>query len=234
MFWACKITAQERTPVSGKVKSGEIPLENVHIKNISSEKATISDAKGRFQLNIKKGDTLLLTHVSMQDLVSFIKKEDLQNLVLNMLQKPNELKEVMVNEHSEINAVSLGIIQKEIKPLSVNERRLKTAGDFKPIHLLGILTGSLPLDPILNAINGRTKRLKRNIAIEKQQKNIAFLEMHYLEYMTEEMKLSYPQAQLLIDAIIENDELNYLIETNNEARLQFFLQDQWYRLQNKY
>lgn len=56
----------------------------------------------------------------------------------------NKLDDVYIKEKSEFNAVSLGIISKEIKPLSVNERRLYTAGDFKPIHLLSLLGGSAP------------------------------------------------------------------------------------------
>jgi hypothetical protein len=233
LFCGFKVSAQERVQVLGKVRSGAIPLENVHIQNISSENATISDASGYFQLKIKIGDTLLLTHVSMHDHISYVKEDDLKNLVLNMLQKPTELKEVVVNDHSEINAVALGIIPKDIENLSTNERRLKTAGDFKPIHLLSILGGSLPIDPILNAINGRTKRLKRNIDIEKRQKNIAFLEINYLNYMKEEMQLTDAQAQLLINFIIEDAELTYLVDLNNEARLQFFLQDAWYRLKEE-
>ena len=42
------------------------------------------------------------------------------------------------------------------------------AGDFKPIHLLNLLGGSLPLNPILNAISGRTKELKGRVRFENQ------------------------------------------------------------------
>lgn len=227
--------AQERQPVSGTVTTEGFPLESVSIRNVSSEKFTVSDVSGRFQLHMKTGDTIVLSHVGMQDLIRFISSKDIQQqpLLLKMQQQAEELKEVVVNEHSKINAVALGIIPKEIKTLSMNERRLKTAGDFKPIHLLGLLGGSLQIDPILNAINGRTKRMKRNIGIEKQQRNIAFLEMHAMSYMKNEMQLTEAQAQLLIDYIITDDRLQTVLDLENEARLQFFLQDAWYRLQNE-
>ena len=232
---ATAILAQERVPVSGVVNTEEFPLENVNIRNISSERFTVSDVFGRFQLNMKIGDTLVFTHLGMQDLIKFVSSEELQKqpLLLKMLQQPEELKEVRLNAHPEINAVALGIIPKEIKTLSVNERRLKTAGDFKPTHLLGVFTGGWLLDPILNAINGRTKRLKRNIGIEKQQRNIAFLEMHHMEYMRDEMQLTKVQAQRLIDFIIEDPALQVVIDSGNEARLQFYLQDAWFKLQNQ-
>ena len=234
LFSTINLAAQESTPVPGTVTTEEFPLENVLIKNVSSEKFTVSDISGRFLLNMRPGDTIVLSHVGMQDLIKFISEDDLQKqpLLLKMLQHPEELREVKINGHPEINAVALGIIPKEIKTLSMNERRLKTAGDFKPINLLGLLAGSLQLDPILNAINGRTKKLKRNIRIEKQQRNIAFLEMTAMDYLEQEMHLTDAQAQLLIDFIINDQKLQVVLDLENEARLQLYLQDRWFSLQN--
>lgn len=184
---------------------------------------------------MKAGDTLLLTYVGMEDLIAFIKEEDLKKIPLkfNMKESSMELKEVMLDETSEINVVSLGIIPKEIEKLSMNERRLRTAGDFKPIHLLGLLGGSLEIDPILNAINGRTKRLKRNIKYEEKERNKAFLEINYTEYMQEEMHLSEHEMNLLINEVIEDDELKDVMAAGNELQVQFFLIDRWIKLKDK-
>lgn len=229
-FWA-----QERSMVEGLVRSKDAVLGGVHIKNVSSGKFSISNRNGTFQLNMRSGDTLVLSHVAMDDLISFIKKEDLQKspLHLRMNESSSELDEVVLNEPSEINAVSLGIIPKKIEKLSMNERRLRTAGDFKPIHLLGILGGSLEIDPILNAINGRTKKLKRNISIEKKRKNITFLEIHYLDYLTQEMNLSDQESQLLIGFVIEEKQLSGLIASGSEAQMQLYLHDAWFRFREK-
>ena len=42
------------------------------------------------------------------------------------------------------------------------------AGEFKLIQLLGLLGGSLPLNPILNGISGRTKMLKNRVELDKK------------------------------------------------------------------
>ena len=225
-FFVCGSYAQERIQVEGLVRSGNTVLQDVHVKNISSGKFSVSDASGEFSFSIKAGDTILLSHVGMNDLISYIKKEDLEQsvLIFRMTENSSELREVVVNEDSEINAVSLGIIPKKIEKLSMNERRLKTAGDFKPIHLLGILGGSLAIDPILNAINGKTKRLKRNIA---------FLEINYMSYLEKELQLSDQQTQLLISRIIEDEQLQNLIDIGNEGQLELFLLDFWLKLQNE-
>ena len=234
-FFLCGSYAQQRIVMSGLVKTADTRLENVHIKNVSSGKFSISDVAGEFHLSVREGDTILLSHVSMNDLISFIKKEDLQQSVriFRMSENSSELREVVVDETSEVSTVSVGIIPRKRKKLSMNERRLKTAGDFKPIHLLGILGGSLQIDPILNAINGRTKRLKRNIKIEKKQQNIAFLEMNYMDYMMSEMELSEQQAQLLISRVIEDEKLQQLIDLDNQGRLELYLLDSWFKFQSE-
>ena len=67
---------------------------------------------------------------------------------------------------------------------------LKTAGDFKPIHLLGILGGSLPVDPIINAITGRTKMLKK--VIEREDQNTLFdrIKENYKTYCINELNIT--------------------------------------------
>ena len=232
---AFSMHSQERVQIKGFVKNDSTPLENVHVKNISSGKFSVSNSSGEFLLSLQQGDTLVLSHVGMNDLIQFIKEEDLQQqvLIFRMTESSSELREVVVDETSEINAVSLGIIPKKIKKLSVNERRLKTAGDFKPKHLLGIIGGGVSLDAILNAINGRTKKLKRNVEVEKKQRNIAFLEIHYMEYLKEEIQLSHQEAQMLIGFVIEDDELNNVIDSGIEARMHLYLHEMWFRLEQQ-
>lgn len=233
-FVFLNLQAQERNLIMGLVESKDSLLKNVHIKNVSSGKFSVSDEKGLFHLNMKPGDTLVMSHVGMEDLISFMRPSDLQEspVIFMMSESSQELKEVIVNETSEINAVSLGIIPKKIEKLSLNERRLKQAGDFKPIHLLGILGGSLPLDPILNAINGRTKRLKRNINFEQKERNIAYLEINFTEYMQKRMQLTEHEIRLLINEVIEQDQLSAVIESKNSAQIEFYLEDQWIKLKN--
>lgn len=235
LFLSIAAQSQEQSQVTGRVLNDSLPLGNVHIKNVTSGKFSVSNASGEFLLSLKAGDTLVLSHVAMNDLISFIISEDLlqPQVIFRMSENSSELREVVINKNSDINVVSLGIIPKKIEKLSENERRLRTAGDFKLIHLLGILGGSLEIDPILNAINGRTKRLKRNIGIEKKQKQIAHLEINYLEYMKKDMALTKQEIGYLISEAIEDEELETVIATGNEAQMKIFLQERWFRFQDR-
>lgn len=216
--------SQNRELMEARVLNNKSILENVHIRNITTGESTHTNHNGTFLLQAQAGDTLVLTHVAMYDLISILETVKVSDF--RMEQRENELEEVSVSEVSEINALSLGIIQKEIKPLTTNERKLKTAGDFKWFHIFGILGGSLQIDPILNAINGRTKKLKRNIAVEKKVKNIAFLE-GYTNYMRYDMGLSEDEMRKLIALAVEEREVQAVIDSGNDARIHFFLQDIW-------
>lgn len=220
--------AQERREIRGRVSQNDSILENVVLRNITTKRATLSDSKGYFSLKASVGDTLLFSRIGSADLIKILHKADVESnlLEIKMNKLINELQEVKIQNTQEINAVSLGIIPKEIKPLTTNERRLQTAGDFKWIHLLGILGGNLEIDPILNAINGRTKQLKRNILIEQKLKNIAVLE-GYTTYLQEEINLTKVQAQRIISLAGEEESVQQVIESNNPDRIKFYLLDTW-------
>lgn len=148
----------------------------------------------------------------------------------------NKLDEVFIKSKSELNAVSLGIIQKEIKPLSTYERRLFTAGDFKPIHLLSLLGGSLAVDPIINAISGRTKRMKKYIQIEKKESNLIFLENHFSDYMSDNLNIPEELIGRFLNYLIYNERLQGLIDRNDLGELYFLIGDEWIqfdKLQNE-
>ena len=221
--------SQKSGILHGLVKNRDSVVENVVVRNISNDRLTTTDSDGIFSLPVKQGDTLVFSHMSLRDLIVFIEEDDLNSdpLLLRMVEVENELDEVVLKDYSEINAVSLGIIPKKIERPSLNERRLRTAGDFKWIHLLGILGGSLQIDPILNAINGRTKKLKRNIKIEKKIENINFLKDNYSEYMIVTMGLSDQEIGQLVSFAVEDVNLQKLINDKNDARIKFFLHDAW-------
>lgn len=143
-----------------------------------------------------------------------------------------ELDEVKINSKSEYNAVSLGILKKEIKPLSVNERKLYTAGDFKLIHLLSILGGSLQIDPIINKISGRKKKLKGYIKLEKKQDNLIFLEDHFMDYMRQNLSIPENSIGAFLNYLIENESLPNLIERPDFGELHFLIGDEWFNFKN--
>jgi hypothetical protein len=173
LFLTAFLQAQDNNSnlLKGKIASDFEDLENINVTNSNQNTHTLTDKKGYFEIAAKAGDTLQFSAVQFKNNRLVVNKEHFDKglIVVRMEVLLNYLDEVQIKENEEINALSLGIVSGAPKKYSPAERKLKTAGDFKPIHLLAILGGTLPVDPILNAINGRTKRLKKEIKIEKKE-----------------------------------------------------------------
>jgi hypothetical protein len=165
--------------VKGQVLSNAIPVEGINVTNASTKTTVVSDQYGVFSILAKEGDILNFSAVNYESLRKFINKQEfkLGTVTADLTPKSIELKEVIINENANISAENLGIIPRNQIKLTPAERKLQTAGDFKPIHLLGLLGGLLAVDPILNAINGRTKMLKKAVTVERDELLMAKLEV---------------------------------------------------------
>ncbi|MBC8883415.1 hypothetical protein H9X57_08350 [Flavobacterium piscinae] len=143
--------------IYGVVKVENASAEGIHITNLVSEKATITNEKGEFWLDVIEDDLLVFSAVHLNYWRKSISANDIKNgrIEIVMTAKVSELQEVVVTEYTKINAQDLGIIN--YKPVSYTpaERRLRTA-----------TTGIL--DPLLNWISGRTKRLKKTSELSKK------------------------------------------------------------------
>lgn len=167
--------------IHGKIIAPINNTSGINVMNLVNEKSVLTDANGEFYILAKADDLLILSSENFEYNRKLIQEEDFgaKIVTIEMVPKPGQLEEVVITKYQNFNAVDLGILSKPAKEYTPAERRLKTAGDFKPIHLLGILGGSLPIDPILNAINGRTKRLKKEISIEKREFRLKEIEDLY-------------------------------------------------------
>lgn len=135
----------------------------------------------------------------------------------------NDLDVVEVKSYRRINAVSLGILQKEIKPLTQYERRLYTAGDFKWYHLFNLLGGNLEVDPIINAITGRTKRIKGYIEIERKISSIDYIEETQTEYITENLDIPKDLQGRFITYLVEDENFKVNFKNLNDSKLRFYM-----------
>ncbi len=204
------------------------------ILSFSQKKEELHDSTAVKDSILNKDSSTIFNSILESD--DFVNRH-LSDTVTSIFGQINALDEVYVESKSEFNAVSLGILKKEIRQLSINERRLYTAGDFKPIHLLGLLAGSLEVDPIINAISGRTKRLKRYIQLEKKENNLIFLEDHFREYLVKNLDVEEQLIGRFLNYLVENEELQSLIDRRSFGELHFFISDEWFKfktLQNDY
>ena len=178
-------TASQTIEISGLVTSS-VDLENINIINITSHTNALTDANGQFRIEANLNDTLQFSSLVHMSKLMVIDKDIISSktMVVNLDELINELQEVVVGKvltgdllrdvkniegKPPINFYDVGIPGYTGKPLTQSERRLRQAGEFKPIMLVGLLAGSMPLDPLINSISGRTKMLKQRVALESRE-----------------------------------------------------------------
>jgi len=195
--WLC--TAQDffSRSLEGKVLHDTQGIPDVHIMNTSAGRATISDEQGAFSIEVTLGDTLMFSAVQFKRKHITVTQGllDSKMVYVTLEEFVNELDEVVVRPYDlsgdlsrdmqqlkigpVVSASTLGLPNANVKPLMQSERLLKeaTMGPFS----IGTLT-SIPFNPLINAISGRTKMLKKRVARDKK----------YL--LTEKVRHYYPDS----------------------------------------
>ena len=210
----------------GKIAATYPDLEGITVYNLHSELAVISEKKGFFTITAKVGDTLQLTAVQLTPTKYVVKKNDLTNKIveIKMELQNNQLKEVIVNEYGAINEISLGLVPANQKQYTVAERRLKTAGEFKPTSIIGIIAGGMDVDALINAISGRTKQLKKELENErKTMLKDKITNLYTANYFTEVLKIPSEYVDGFKFYAVENTNLMQAISNKNKAMTSFLL-----------
>ncbi|WP_281297363.1 hypothetical protein [Flavobacterium limnophilum] len=212
--------------IHGKTVTESGNVAGVNIVNLVNEKSAVSDNNGDFFILAKADDLLVFSSVNLEYYRRSIEEEDLKTevLIIKLTAKTTELDEVVVNKHFEINAVDLGISPSGIKHRTQMERRLYTAGDFKPIDLLGLLGGSLDVDAFLNSVNGRTAMTKKLIKLENK---ISLLEKTDLlfedEYYVNTLKIPTEYVKGFQYYIVENEKFITVLKSKNKTKIEFVM-----------
>lgn len=216
------INAQEfTTKLEGRVYSKDADVAATHVSNISSNKGTITDAAGFFVISVQLNDTLVFSAVQFKRKEIVVTLEVLNTDVLNIPLKPSltELDEVVVTPYNlsgdlkrDINTINvgqivtastLGLPNANVKVKTQSERRLFEADNGKFISLGNYKLDStfnpmimVNLNKILNRVTGRTKVLKKYVAIDKE---IALLQ---------KVKRLYPDSVFVQDLKIPELKIN--------------------------
>lgn len=185
MAFVCQFTSAQIANIKGTIYATS-DVEGVHVINKTLKRATTADINGVFNVDVQPNDTLVFSGVKYKLHSVIIDKETIDAKLLNvfLVENINQLNEVIVgrvltgdldsdvrnsNAKPLINFYDVGIPGYKGKMPTQSERRLQEAGDLKFSDVaLGALTGAIPLNPILNAISGRTKMLKQRVKFEAQ------------------------------------------------------------------
>ncbi|MEO5776397.1 MAG: hypothetical protein ABIQ27_05805 [Flavobacterium sp.] len=213
------------TLLKGKIASQIKELNDVYVANLRSESTTTTDKNGNFSMFVKVGDTLQFSGQQIVTKKAIITENDLtkQLYVVSLEVKVNPLDEVEIKQYSNINAVSLGILQKPAKVYTPAERKLKAATDLDGKIGFG---GAMSLDPLLNAISGRTTMLKKELAVEKKEKLLQKIEYYFKEeFFLENLKIPKDYLRGFWYYAVEDPKLAEALNAKNKIMARFIFSD---------
>tara|TARA_R110002072_G_scaffold176758_1_gene332631 strand:+ start:1177 stop:1938 length:762 start_codon:yes stop_codon:yes gene_type:complete len=181
--------SQKTKPIYGTVVDSLGVVNDANIYNKNSKIGTNSTQKGDFKIYCKLGDTLVFSSVQHQTKEYIVNQGSFVsfNFKIYLALKTYELDEFELKKHNlsgvlaldvsqvkenenEISAVSLGLPNAGIPKLKPIDRKIYTASTSN---------GMIPLDLILNTLNGTIKRLKNQKKIIEDNEDVAEL---YSEY----------------------------------------------------
>lgn len=173
--------------LQGRVTSADKDVVGVVVQNVTAGEAVITDLDGNFSIQVRVNDTLLFSAVH------FLRKSLPVTEALyqsNFVEVPmqefvNELKEVVVTPYDltgdltkdidrvtlekDVTAEALNLPNAHRRIPTQNERKLQEASSMSMTAGggLGGAGGGMSLNPIINAITGRTKMLKNRVKVDK-------------------------------------------------------------------
>jgi len=225
IFFPLVVLSQNDSIVNGKIVSESSLLEGIHVINLSKRNGAITDARGYFQIKAKVSDTLQFSAVNLKATRHVLKASDLSNdlLLIKMESLITELEEVAIINYKNINAVSLGIIPKNQKTYTPAERKLKTASGLDGQYGTNTKIG---FDPLLNWISGRTRMLKKEVQIEKNEFLIdATSDYYQKEYFTDVLKIPEDYVDGFLFYIVENSRFVMAMKDKNKTMATFILSE---------
>jgi len=202
--------------IHGRIIAESGSIDGVTIVNLVNEKSTASDSNGDFYILAKAYDLLVFSSVNLEYCRKIIEERDLKSavLIIKLIPKTTELKEVIINKHPEINAVSLGISPKGIKHYTPVERKLATASSMK------LNPGGL--DPLLNAISGRTAMLKKELEVEKKEHLLTvFGSIFEDNYFTKTLKIPSDYIKGFQYYCVEDKIFSEVLKSKNKTEIEF-------------
>ena len=177
--------SQKTKPIYGIVIDSLGVVNDANIYNKNSNIGTNSTQKGDFKIYCKLGDTLVFSSVQHQTKEYIVNEGSFVsfNFKIYLNLKTYELDEFELKKHNllgvlaldvsqvknienEISAVSLGLPNAGIPKLKPIDRKIYTASTSN---------GMIPLDLIINTINGKIKRLKKQKKIIEDNAYVAKL-----------------------------------------------------------
>lgn len=215
--------------LSGKVE-GKDDLDGIHVINKTSNYYAITTVTGDFKIQTNLNDTIVFSSIlyRLKEVVisepiyksrflsialeSFV--NDLDEVTLGRVLTGNLSSDVAnQGNKKQINFADVGIPGYTGKPLTQSARRLKEASNFMPTVGGGFGGGGigLQINPIINAITGRTKELKQRVILENKTSLLEKIKAQFYDSFFESHEMPVDKREEFF--LYCSDQPNFIAQT---------------------
>ncbi|MGJ8745892.1 carboxypeptidase-like regulatory domain-containing protein [Polaribacter sp.] len=219
------INAQEkRTLIQGKVTLDSLFINNVHIINKNTNIGTITNEYGVFEIPVKLGDSLFVSHLNYNDTIIFISDKILKNENFNikLVEKTYTLEEITIEKKQ-----SIFYVDKEIMPdngVVVNAETLHlpyaNTTAKKDEAVLKIRSGGVVnLDNLINKINGNQKREKLAKKLKSEDTELTKIRKYFTDdFFITDLKIEKDYINQFLSSCL-NKNILYVFKHKNKLQL---------------
>ena len=221
-FILAAVNCFSQQDIKGRVVASGIPLPWRGVVNINSGAETKTDSLGNFTIKAAVSDTLSIETANVYSGRIIINEKDFTRLLVIDL-GAYELEEVVID--NTLSAEELGLVPKGQRQYTPAEKKLQTAGEIKSVmDVVGILTGGKSFDAVINAVTGKTKRLKKELKTEKKEKLIEnAVTIYTKEEIINTLKIPEEYVQGYLFFIAEDESLALAINEKNDEKAKFIM-----------
>lgn len=208
--------------LKGKITSSVSGLDGIYVVNTTTEAYTTTTTGGYFEISARPGDSLMFSSPEFKGKQLILTADDfkLPLFFVRLDALIHELDEVIIDKYDNINAVSLGILQAPAKSYTPAGRKLKTASSFSGEYG----KTAVGLDPIFNALSGRTAMLRKEVEVEKKEFLIRRIEEWFDEsYFRDQLKIPAEYVKGFMFYIAENNRFASALNSKNKTSASFLL-----------
>jgi hypothetical protein len=230
LFSFTVLTAQDnRESINGSVKHNESALQFINIQNLATDKGTVSDSKGSFSINAKKGDTILFSSLVYQNRKIIITKTHILNEKIEVFLESgvNELEEVFLKDYVKPNFSNIAVHKNTIlddDDFSNSKKGVDMAKALDPVKAQGI--GLVSVIQALTKNFRLKKKEKKNLLneIDYRKKQLPYLIKQKFgnELFTKTLKIEEDKIEIFIEYCQDNG-LDYFYESPDIEIINFLV-----------
>lgn len=234
-FFLFTIFSYTQTTIKGIVRDSLGVVTDAHIVNLTSKKGTITNDNGAFEIIAKLGDEIEISSIQHNSVTHTVANITLKTRKLDVLlkRKVYELKEFELKKNNlagfltidinavpkdnfkKVDAVSLGLPFANSRKLTQIERKL---------HQASSSSGGIPLNFILNSLNGKLRKLKEEARLISENEDIEYIYRNYRFFIQSFYKIKDDELYRFIYYCITDKNYNKN-NLKNEIRMIPFLKE---------